>query len=146
MSGYTQESVRKLVAGSERANEMKGEIVLVLRLVKHYAETTLKLGFVLRKSEIFEAFVVELGEHKGYKYNLAFRLSSLSNKDVDYRLESNHPDAPTYTVLYNLSTSIMPLDFVKFIHDKLSLILEEAVERFPDISGKIQQLIELADY
>ena len=65
MSGYTQESVRKLVAGSERANEMKGEIVLVLRLVKHYAETNLKLGFVLRKSEIFEAFVVELGEKKG---------------------------------------------------------------------------------
>lgn len=144
MSRYTQEDVRKLVAGSKRANKMKGEIPLVLGLLTKHFETEIKRGFALQKSHIFEAFTVELGELRGCKYNLVFKLMSLSDSDVIYRLKSDSAVAPYTGEL--LSTSLLPLDFVKLIHDKLPLIMEEAIKRFPDISDKIQQLIDFADY
>ena len=42
MSGYTQEDIRAIVAGSKRANEMKDEIALILNLVRDNIENVHK--------------------------------------------------------------------------------------------------------
>src|SRR3989344_6819445 len=150
MSGYTQESVRKLIAGSKRANEMKWKIEFVFRFIVGCTRAEVESVFLvskgLPKNEVIFRFL--MGEISGYLYVLIFRKNK---RDMSINLTPQDNEAGydrDQKIFYDLEcgTSSLPLDFVKAIHENLPLILGEAVKRFPDISEKIKQLIEFADY
>ena len=150
MSGYTQEKVRELIAGSERANQMKQEIDFVLRLIVSYTRAEVESVFLvskgLPKNEVI--FMVQMGEINGCSYVLIFRKNK-RDMSIDLTQQGNEKGYDRgQKIFYDLEcgTASLPLDFVKHVRDKLPLILEEAVKRFPNLAEKIQRLTEYARY
>lgn len=151
MSGYTQEDVKNLIIGSERANQMKREIEFILRFIIGCTRTEVEGIFLVSKgvpkNEVI--FSVQMGEINGFIYALVFRkykrdmsieLTCTGNEEGYDRVCQKHFYGLEYGVA-NLS-----LDFVKSVHDKLPLILEEASKRFPYLKEKIRLLTEFVNY
>lgn len=150
MSGYTQEKVRELMVGSERANQMKREIEFIFRLIVSYTRAEVESVFLvskgLPKNEVI--FRVLMGEINGCSYVLIFRKNK-RDMSIDLAQQGNEKGYDRgQKIFYDLEcrTASLSLDFVKHVHDKLPLILEEAVKRFPNLTEKIRQLTEYAGY
>ena len=150
MSGYTQESVQELMDGSKRANQMKLEIEFVFSFIVGCTRAEVESVFLvsqgLQKNEVI--FSVPMGEINGYFYVLIFRKGK---REMNINLtcwdnEEGYERGQKVFFGLEYGAANLSLDFVKPIHDKLPLILERAVERFPNLAEKIQRLTEYAGY
>lgn len=150
MSGYTQEDIRNLIAGSERANQMKREIDFIFRLIvgctREEVEGVFLISNGLAKNEVI--FRVPMGEINNYLYVLIFskRKRDMSIDLTSWNNEEGYESGKKVFFGLEHGVSNLSLDIVKHVHGKLPLILERAVERFSYLADKIHRLTEYAEY
>ena len=146
MSGYTQEDIRKLIVGSERVNQMKGEINFIFQFIIGCTRKEVDGVFLVSKGLPRNEVIcrVPIGEINSSVYILIFRKNK-RDMSIDLALKDNEKgygatDGVDGIWSLEYGTERLPLDFVRPVHDRLPLILDEIVRRFPILSNKIQRL------
>ncbi|MBI2633967.1 MAG: hypothetical protein HYW80_01510 [Parcubacteria group bacterium] len=140
MSGYTQQDISRLVAGSARANAMKLEIGFVLHFVHSRINDQVHHSF-RAGTEVCRIHVGEIG---GRRFELVFRKPK-RGLSIDLEELGPEPTACRYVGWeLQLGAEQLSLVLVKPVHDCLPRVLDAIVELFPNVKERLDLLFQFA--
>jgi len=129
MSGYTQEDIRAIVAGSKRANEMKDEIALILNLVRDNIEN-------VHKRQLFDGLKLRVDITETAFLDFIARNSVNMSVHVEIILQEGDKLVDPLGGL--------KISSVKAVHAALPKVLEEANKLYYKVGGLVRQLKSFA--
>ena len=144
MSGYTPEDIRKLIVGSERANQMKREINFIFQFIISCTRVEVEGIFLLEKGLPKNKTICEvpIGMVSGVDWVLVFRKYK---RDMSINLTWKDDGTKGFLGL-EYGAEQLSLVLVKPVHEKLPLVLEIVSEALrQQLPGRAHDLIKFME-
>lgn len=137
--------VQRYIHGSERANQMKEEIDIVLSSLLGQISKKGE-GLLLSPAKTCQLFSLSIGEFSNTNYTL-FLMRRKSGLSVE--LFPNNSVGRIYPIYHSklrCSANCLPQELLKLVYDSLNLVVNSVIRLFPYVREHVELTMRFAGY